>query len=155
MVSSVQKEIVVEASPERAFRVFTEHFDSWWPRAHHIGKADLKAAIMEGKPNGRWYEVDVDGTECDWGYVMVWEPPHRLVLAWQLDGQWEYDPSLVTEVEVTFTPVGAAGTRVELEHRYLERFGELEPAARQGLESPEGWGGLLQMFADAAREAAA
>ena len=154
-MSSVQKEIIVEAPLERAFRVFTEHFDSWWPRAHHIGKADLKAAILEGKPNGRWYEVDVDGTECDWGYVMVWEPPRRLVLAWQLDGQWEYNPSLLTEVEVTFTPVSASSTRVELEHRYLERFGELETAARAGLDSPEGWGGLLQLFAGAAREAAA
>src|SRR5262249_49980704 len=88
-MSSVNKEIVVEAPPERAFRVFTENFDNWWPRGHHIGKADMKAAIMEGRTNGRWYELGVDGTECDWGYVIAWEPPHRVVLAWQLDAQWQ------------------------------------------------------------------
>jgi uncharacterized protein YndB with AHSA1/START domain len=154
-MNSLQKEIVVEAPAERAFRVFTEHFDSWWPRGHHIGKADLKAAILEGKANGRWYEVGVDGSECDWGYVLEWDPPRRIVLAWQLDGNWDYDPSLVTEVEVTFTPLDAAHTRVELEHRNLERFGELAAAARQGLDSPEGWGGLLQMYAEAAFRSAA
>jgi uncharacterized protein YndB with AHSA1/START domain len=152
MVSSrVQKEVVVEAPPERAFRVFTEKFDSWWPRAHHIGKSDMKVAIIEPRPSGRWYEVGVDGVECDWGHVLVWEPPRRIVLAWQLNAQWEYEPSLITEVEVTFTPVGDASTRVELEHRYLERFGEMEETVRQGIDSPEGWGGLLQMYADAAR----
>lgn len=155
MVSSVNKEIVVEAPPERAFRVFTERFDSWWPRGHHIGKAEMKAAIMEGRPNGRWYELGVDGSECDWGYVIAWEPPRRVVLAWQLDAQWQYNPSLTTEVEVTFTPVGASSTRVELEHRYLERFGEMEETVRKGIDSPEGWSGLLQLFAKAAREVAA
>ena len=154
-MSSVNKEIVVQAPPERAFRVFTENFDSWWPRGHHIGKAEMKAAIMEGKPNGRWYELGVDGSECQWGYVIAWEPPRRVVLAWQLDGQWQYDPSLVTEVEVTFTPVGASATRVELEHRLLERFGENEEAVRKGIDSEEGWGGLLQLYGKAAQEEAA
>jgi len=154
-MSSVNKEIVVQAPPERAFRVFTENFDSWWPRGHHIGKAEMKAAIMEGKPNGRWYELGVDGSECQWGYVIAWEPPRRVVLAWQLDAQWQYDPSLVTEVEVTFTPVGASATRVELEHRLLERFGENEEAVRKGIDSEEGWGGLLQLYGKAAQEEAA
>lgn len=152
MSSSLQKQVVVEAPPERAFRVFTEKFDSWWPRGHHIGKSDMKTAIMESRANGRWYEVGVDGSECDWGRVLVWDPPRRLVLAWQLNGKWEYDPSLVTEVEVTFTPVGAASTRVVLEHRNLERFGELEQQVRKSIDSPEGWGGLLQLYAKAAQE---
>ena len=101
-MSSVNKEIVVQAPPERAFRVFTENFDSWWPRGHHIGKADMKAAIMEGRPNGRWYELGVDGSECDWGRVGAWEPPHRYVMLWMLNADWEYDPdeSKATEVEV-------------------------------------------------------
>ena len=148
-VSSVNKEILVEAPPERAFRVFTENFDSWWPRSHHIGKAELKAAVMEGRPNGRWYEIGVDGSECPWGYVIAWEPPHRVVLAWQLDGEWRYNPSLVTEVEVTFTPIGASGTRVELEHRNLERFGQFEESVRKSIGAEEGWGGLLRLYADA------
>jgi len=66
-MSSISKEIVVQAARERAVRVFTENFDSWWPRGHHIGKADMKAAIMEPRTNGRWYELGVDGSECDWG----------------------------------------------------------------------------------------
>jgi uncharacterized protein YndB with AHSA1/START domain len=151
-MSSVQKQIMVDAPPERAFRVFTEKFDSWWPRGHHIGKAEMKSAVMEGREKGRWYEVGVDGSECDWGYVLVWDPPRRVVLAWQLNAQWQYDPSLTTEVEVTFTPLGAASTRVELEHRYLERFGEMEESVRKGIDSEEGWGGLLRMYADAARD---
>ena len=154
-MSSVNKQIVVEAPPEKAFRVFTENFDSWWPRGHHIGKADMKAAIMEPRTNGRWYERGVDGSKCDWGYVIAWEPPHRVVLAWQLDGQWQYDPNLLTEVEVTFTPVSAGATRVELEHRNLERFGEHEEAVRKAIGSDEGWNGLLQLFAKAAQEEAA
>ena len=155
-MSSVNREIVVQASPERAFRVFTENFDSWWPRGHHIGKADMKAAVMEPKTNGRWYELGVDGSECDWGYVMAWEPPHRVLLAWQLDGQWQYNPSLVTEVEVTFTPIGSGATRVELEHRNLERFGEHEDAVRQAIGSEQGWNGLLQLYGKtAAQEEAA
>ena len=154
-MSSVNKEIVVQAPPERAFRVFTENFDSWWPRGHHIGKAEMKAAVIEGRPNGRWYELGVDGSECDWGYVMEWEPPRRVVLAWQLNGEWQYDPSLVTEIEVTFTPVGAGTTRVELEHRYLERFAEKEEAVRQAIGSEQGWNGLLQLYGKAAQEKAA
>ena len=154
-MSSVSREIVVQASPDRAFRVFTENFDSWWPRGHHIGKADMKAAIMEPRTNGRWYERGVDGSECDWGYVIAWEPPHRVVLAWQLNGQWQYDPNLVTEVEVTFTPVSAGATRVELEHRNLERFGEREEAVRKGIDSPEGWNGLLQLYSKVAQETSA
>ncbi|MEK6375320.1 MAG: SRPBCC domain-containing protein [Acidobacteriota bacterium] len=116
-----------------------------------VQKEVVVEAPPEPRPSGRWYEVGVDGVECDWGHVLVWEPPRRIVLAWQLNAQWEYEPSLITEVEVTFTPVGDASTRVELEHRYLERFGEMEETVRQGIDSPEGWGGLLQMYADAAR----
>ena len=154
-MSSISKDIVVQAAPERAFRVFTENFDSWWPRGHHIGKVDLKAAVMEPRANGRWYEVGVDGSQCDWGYVIAWEPPHRVLLAWQLDAQWQYDPSLVTEVEVTFTALGPSTTRVELEHRLLERFGEMEETVRKGIDSPEGWNGLLRLYGDAVQEEAA
>ena len=85
---SVNKEIVVQAPPERAFRVFTENFDSWWPRGHHIGKADMQAAILEGRANGRWYERGVDGSECDWGEVLAYDPPRRLMLSWQISSDW-------------------------------------------------------------------
>src|SRR5438094_4742023 len=117
----VRKSITVKASPERAFHVFAEEFDSWWPRTHHIGKVPMKKAIIEGKMGGRCYTEQTDGTDCDWGSVLVWDPPHRLVLAWQIDGQWQYEPDLAksSEVEVRFTAEGDGSTRIDLEHRHL------------------------------------
>lgn len=138
-------EILVEAPQERAFRVFTEKFDAWWPREHHIGTAEMKTAMLECKPGGRFYEQGVDGSECEWGKVLVWEPPRRLVLAWQINAEWKYDPSIVCEVEVSFTAEGPKRTRVELEHRNLERLGAAAAATRGMLDS--GWGKIMPMFA--------
>ena len=97
---AVRRQIVVEASPARAFAAFTEQLDAWWPRTHKIGKAPMKRAVMETKAGGRWFEIDDDGSECNWGKVLAWEPPRRLVLAWQINGRWQYDANLVTEVVV-------------------------------------------------------
>jgi uncharacterized protein YndB with AHSA1/START domain len=145
----VRKTITVKASPERAFRVFTEEFDSWWPRSHHIGKAPMKKAIMQGRVGGRCYTEQTDGTECDWGTVLVWDPPRKLVLAWQIDGRWQYEADLEksSEVEVSFTPEADGATRVDLEHRHLHRHGAAAAAVRTAIDSPNGWGGLLQLFA--------
>jgi uncharacterized protein YndB with AHSA1/START domain len=147
---SVRKSVTVEASLETAFRVFTEGIDRWWIRAHHIGAAELKQAVLEGREGGRWYEIGVDGTECEWGRVLRWEPPHRLVLNWQIDATWHFDPHLVTEVEILFAAEGPDRTRVELEHRDLDRFGDAQEQVRAAFESPEGWPGLLDRFAQAA-----
>jgi uncharacterized protein YndB with AHSA1/START domain len=152
-ISPVHKEIVVEAPPERAFRVFTSGFDKWWPREHHIGKAPLARAVMEPRAGGRWYEIGTDDSECNWGTVLVWEPPRRVVMAWKLNAEWQYDANLVTEVEVTFASAGPMQTLVTLEHRNLERFGEKAATTKQSLDSPQGWGGLLQLFAKSANEA--
>jgi uncharacterized protein YndB with AHSA1/START domain len=146
----VRKEIVVEAPVERAFRVFTDRFDSWWPRDHHILEAPLAQAVLEPRAGGRWYEIGDDGSQCDWGKVLVWDPPKRLVLAWQLNGQWQYDPGLVTELEIRFVPLGAMQTRVELEHRDMERLGDMAAATRSALDSPQGWITHLTRFAAAA-----
>lgn len=143
-VTAVRKELVVEAPQERAFRVFTEGINRWWPRAHHIGKAELKEAVLEPRAGGRWYERGVDGSECLWGKVLVYEPPRRLVLAWQINAQWQYDETFSTEVEVRFTSEGPKRTRVELEHRDLERFGEQQEQSRKAFES--GWGDILAEF---------
>jgi uncharacterized protein YndB with AHSA1/START domain len=147
---SVTKAITVEAPIERAFAVFTEGFDGWWPRGHHIGEADLDKAVMEPRAGGRWYERGVDGSECDWGSVLAWEPPRRVVLAWQLDGEWKHDPDFLTEVEVRFTAEGPDRTHVELEHRNLERFGDAMEKVRASIGSDDGWGGLLEAYAKAA-----
>lgn len=144
----VRKTLTVRATPETAFRVFTEGFDRWWPRSHHIGKAELARAIIEPKAGGRWYEVGVDGSECPWGEVLAWEPPGRLLLAWRLNAQWEYDPDLLTEVEVRFTALDDGQTRVDFEHRGFERMGAGGEAARAGVDSPSGWGAILAAFKD-------
>jgi uncharacterized protein YndB with AHSA1/START domain len=142
----VRYEVVVEAPQEKAFRVFTEGMNNWWSRTHKIGKGALKTAVLEPRVNGRWYEIDDDGSQCEWGKVLVWEPPRRLVLAWQINGQWQFDPELVTEVEVVFRAEGPGRTRVELEHRNLDRFGAAAEAIRKAFSAPDGWPGLLGNF---------
>ena len=144
----VRKSIRVEASPERAFDIFTNGIGLWWPKSHKIGPADLDRPIIEPKEGGRWYELDTDGSECEIGKVVVWDPPARLLLAWQLSAQWQFDPNLVTEVEVLFTPEGS-GTRVDLEHRNLERFGDTAEVFREAIDAPGGWSGLLALYAEA------
>jgi uncharacterized protein YndB with AHSA1/START domain len=147
--TAVRQTITVAAPQERAFRMFTEGFDQWWPRTHKIGGAELAEAVLEGREGGRWYERDLDGSECDWGTVLVWDPPARLVLAWQITGEWAYDADLHTEVEVTFASDGPDMTRVELEHRGLDAYGDRASEMRDTFESPGGWTGILERFAQA------
>jgi uncharacterized protein YndB with AHSA1/START domain len=146
--ASVKKSVVVSASVEHAFEVFTSGFDSWWPRGHHIGKSPMTEAVIEGKRGGRCYSKQADGTECDWGQILEWDPPHRFVLAWQISPEWGYEPNLAksSEVEITFTPEHGGGTRVDLEHRHFERTGPGGDAMRQGVSAPGGWGTLLDQF---------
>jgi uncharacterized protein YndB with AHSA1/START domain len=146
----VRKTITVKASAERAFKVFTEGFDTWWPRSHHIGKGALEMAVIEARLGGRCYGREADGTECPWGTVLVWEPPHRFVIAWQITHEWGYEPDLAksSEVEIQFTPQSEGGTRVDVEHRHFNRMGPSGATMRVGVDAPNGWGGLLQMFAD-------
>ena len=149
MLAPVRKSIVVRASVERAFRVFTEGMDSWWPRTHHIGASPMRRAIVEPRRGGRCYSEQVDGTECDWGTVLAWEPPYRLVMAWQVTHEWGYEPELArsSEVEVRFTPQPDGSTRVDLEHRHLDRHGPGAGSMRASVDSPNGWGALLALFA--------
>lgn len=148
-VTPVLKVISVKATVERAFDVFTRGFDSWWPREHHIGKSPLKRAVIEGKAGGRCYSEQVDGTDCPWGSVLVWHPPSRVVIAWQITPQWQYEPDLEksSEVEITFTPEAGGTTRVQLEHRHFERHGAGAAAMKAGVDSPNGWGGLMVLYA--------
>ncbi|MGA7924465.1 MAG: SRPBCC family protein [Candidatus Sulfotelmatobacter sp.] len=141
---TIRKQLMVEAPLDRAFRVFTANMGAWWPKEHHIGKATLKDCVIEPKVNGRWYELGEDGTACEWGKVLAWDPPRRVVLAWQLNAEFRYDPNFSTEVEVSFTTLGSQRTRVDFEHRNLERFGAA--AERLGKEMGEGWGKILQSF---------
>ena len=128
-------------------RGYCPHKGAWWPLAtHHIAEKDAETAIIEPRVGGRWFERATDGTECLWGKVLVWEPPSRLVLAWQISGEWAYDADLLTEVEVSFLPEGEGHTRVELEHRGLDAFGEKMDEVRRSIDSPGGWPGILERF---------
>jgi len=149
----VWRSVTVAAPRERAFAVFTAGFSSWWPLAsHHIGSADAAEIVIEPRAGGRWFERGVDGSECDWGRVLDWEPPSRVRLAWMLGPQWDYDPdeAHATEIEVRFVAEGAHATRVELVHSGFDRIpGGAE--IRVAVGRPNGWGGLLELYSEAAR----
>jgi uncharacterized protein YndB with AHSA1/START domain len=152
---AVRQSVVVEAPRDRAFGVFTEGMSSWWPmESYSIAPAPMAAAVIEPRTGGRWFERSEDGSECDWGRVLVWEPPERVVLAWQISAAWRRDPGLHTELEVRFTAEGDSRTRVELEHRGLETYGDQAEQMRTVLGSDNGWAGLLRRFAGAAGGAA-
>jgi uncharacterized protein YndB with AHSA1/START domain len=148
MVQPVNKSVTVKASPEHAFNVFTEGFDTWWPRQHHIGTSPLKKAIIEGWVGGRCYSQQMDGTDCPWGSILIWEPPQRFVFAWQITPDWHFQPDLAqsSEVEVTFTPESDGMTRVDLQHRNFERHGAGGEAMAMGVGSDGGWGMLMQLY---------
>jgi uncharacterized protein YndB with AHSA1/START domain len=149
-IPSIQRKITVNASAEKAFKVFTESLAAWWPNDYHIGEADVAGLVMEPEVGGRWFESGKDGTECDWGRVLAWEPPHRVVVTWQIDGNWQYDadPAHASEIEVRFTELEPGQTTVELEHRYLDRLVNGE-AAHAAVSDESGWNGILARFATA------
>lgn len=141
----IRKTLTVRATPETAFAVFTDGFDRWWPRAMHVGRSPLARAGIEPRVGGRWYGVGEDGTEDAWGDVLAWEPPRRLVLAWRINASFACDPTVHSEVEVTFTALEPGVTRVDFEHRQLENLGGDAEALRERMDG--GWGGILQAFA--------
>ncbi len=144
---AVQKTVEARAPRAIAFEVFTARMSAWWPMAtHHIGKADCADVVVEPRVGGRWFERGSDGSECDWGRVLVWQPPGRIVLAWQLSAEWKFDPAMHTEVEVRFVAVDAETTRIELEHRGLEAYGPAAGTMRDAFASPNGWGGMLEHY---------
>ena len=150
-VAPVRKTIDIETSPARAFRVFTEEFSLWWPlTTHHIGDQDAQTAVIEPHVGGRWFERTVDGSECDWGKVLVWDPPGRLVLSWQVNGAFKPDVTIDTEVEIRFVALGPARTRVELEHRRLDGYGTAADQMRGIFDSEGGWNRMLNAFANRA-----
>lgn len=142
----VKRSVVVKADVERSFTAFTSRIGRWWPRSHSISSTPLADVLIEPHAGGRWYERGADGAECEWGKVLVWEPPDRLILAWQLDANWKYDPTLVLEVEIKFTALEAGVTRVDLEHRNLEKYGDQATTVRDMLGSENGWLGILKSF---------
>jgi uncharacterized protein YndB with AHSA1/START domain len=147
--TSVRSSIVVDAPIERAFAVFTGDMGSWWPPEHHILESPLAEMVFEPRVGGHVYDRGTDGSECRWARVLVYEPPQRVVISWDISLQWqlETDPTKTSEVEVRFFAEAPQRTRVELEHRGLERHGEGWEQMRDAVGSPEGWPVGLGRFA--------
>jgi uncharacterized protein YndB with AHSA1/START domain len=145
-IAPIVRTVIVKASPQRAFDAFTADIVQRWPKGHTIGVQPFAQVVMEPRVGGRWFERDADGAETNWGKVLAWDPPGRLLLAWQISTAWAYDADLLTEVEMSFAPQADGTTLVTLEHRKLELFGE--KAAAHSDQLGNGWPALLQAFAD-------
>jgi uncharacterized protein YndB with AHSA1/START domain len=148
--TSIRHEIVVQAPIERAFSVFTERFDSFKPREHNLLGVDIAETIFEPHVGGHVYDRGVDGSECRWARVLAYEPPDRVVISWDISPQWqiETEPGKTSEVEVRFIAEASDRTRVELEHRHLDRHGAGWEAVREGVDSDAGWPLYLHRFAE-------
>lgn len=149
-VTAVRSSVVVDAPIDRAFLVFTKDIGNWWPPEHHILEAKLVDIVFEPRPGGNIYDRGEDGSECRWARVLAYEPPHRVVFTWDISLQWELepDPAKTSEVEVRFISEGPDRTRVELEHRAIERHGDGWEQMRDAVGSGEGWDTGLRSFAN-------
>jgi uncharacterized protein YndB with AHSA1/START domain len=148
--TSVRSSIVVEAPLERAFSVFTEGIGSWFPSAYNLLDVDIAERVFEPRVGGRIYDRGTDGTECHWARVLAYEPPDRVVFSWDIGAQWqiETDPARTSEVEVWFFAEAPERTRVELEHRHLDRHGDGWEQTRDAVGGDGGWPGCLRAFAE-------
>jgi len=146
--TTVHCAIVVDAPVERAFEVFTEDFDQVKPREHNMLQVDISETVFEPRVGGRVYDRGVDGSEYQWARVLAFEPPNRVVFSWDLSPQWQIESDLerTSEVEVRFIAETAERTRVELEHRNLDRHGEGWEDARDAVGGEGGWPLYLQRY---------
>lgn len=150
----VQESVLVEAPIDRAFEVFTEGMASWWPESHHILEGELAEMVFEPRAGGHIYDRATDGTECRWARVLAYDPPNRVVFSWDITLAWEIeaDPAKASEVEVRFIPEDSERTRVELEHRHIDRHGDGWERMRDAVGSPNGWRVGLEAFAQRAAQ---
>lgn len=150
---SVRQSVTVDAPIERAFDRFTAGIGSWWPAEHHLLQAELAEMVFEPRVGGHIFDRGVDGSECRWSRVLACDPPQRVVFTWDINPQFqlEPDPAKTSEVEVQFHAEGPGRTRVELEHRHLDRHGDGWEGLRDALGSRDGWPQELERFAEAAR----
>jgi uncharacterized protein YndB with AHSA1/START domain len=147
--TSIRTDVLVDAAQDRAFKLFTEQFDKIKPREHNMLGVDIAESVFEPHAGGRVYDRGVDGSERQWGRVLLFEPPERIVFTWDISPYWqiETDLSKASEVEIRFIAESADRTRVELEHRHLDRHGDGWEGLRAGVEGDEGWPLYLARYA--------
>jgi uncharacterized protein YndB with AHSA1/START domain len=148
--TSIRHSVVVDAPIDTAFKVFTEDFGRFKPPEHNLLGVELVETVFEPWAGGSLYDRGVDGSECRWGRVLVYEPPNRILVSWDISPTWqiETDPGRTSEFEVRFVPETLGRTRVELEHRNLERHGDGWEGVRDGVDGDQGWPLYLSRFAD-------
>ncbi len=148
--TSIRHEVVVEVPIERAFSIFTQSFGTFKPREHNMLSVEIAETVFEPRQGGHVYDRGTDGSECRWALVLAYEPPDRVVISWDIDPHWQIETDLdkTSEVEVRFIAETPDRTRVELEHRYLDRHGAGWQAVRGGVDSEGGWPLYLRRFAD-------
>jgi uncharacterized protein YndB with AHSA1/START domain len=154
-VTSIKTDVVVGAPIERAFRVFTERFDQIKPHEHNMLEVDIAESVFEPRAGGRVYDRGVDGSECQWGRVLAYEPPERIVFTWDISPTWQIETDLdrASEVELRFTAETPERTRLTLEHRHLDRHGEGWQGLREGVAADQGWPLYLARYAAQAQGA--
>jgi uncharacterized protein YndB with AHSA1/START domain len=148
--TAVRTDIVVQAPRERAFQVFAERFDQIKPREHNMLAVDIAESVFEPRAGGRVYDRGVDGSECQWGRVIAYEPPERIVFSWDISPRWQVEDDLerASEVEVRFVVEAPDRTRLELEHRHLDRHGDGWQSSREALAGEQGWPLYLARYAE-------
>jgi uncharacterized protein YndB with AHSA1/START domain len=153
--TSIKTDVVVDAPIEHAFRVFSERFDQIKPREHNMLQVDIAESVLEPRSGGRLYDRGIDGSECQWGRVLAYEPPARIVFTWDISPHWQIETDLdrASEVEVRFTEETPERTRVTLEHRHLDRHGDGWQGLREGVAGDQGWPLYLTRYAEQAQGA--
>jgi uncharacterized protein YndB with AHSA1/START domain len=146
-IAPVRKAVVVEATPQRAFEIFTTGIDAWWPKSHSIGATPIVKSIIEPFVGGRWYTHHEDGKDVVIGHVRAWEPGARFAVSWEISTEWKPDPraEFASEVEVRFAAEGTGRTRVELLHHQFERMGA-EPGEKMRTGVDGGWAPILEVY---------
>jgi hypothetical protein len=153
-LAAVRKTVRVKAPIDHAFEVFTSGLTRWWPTTHGVGGKPIEKVMMEPRLGGRWLEIATDGTETPVGTITLWEPPHRMVMIWQVNAQWKPDVTMRSEVDVRFAADGADATVVELVHHKFETMGA-EAGASMRKDVNGGWPGLLERFVSEAERGTA
>ena len=144
-IEPVRKSVRLEAPIAHAFQVFTSGLTRWWPPNHGIGKKPIAKVLLEPRLGGHWLEISEDGTETEVATIIHWEPPHRLIMLWQVNAQWKPDSTMQSEVDVRFTAETPNATRVELLHHKFESMGA-EAGASMRKDVAGGWPGLIDRF---------
>jgi len=148
--TSVRSSTVVDAPIEHAFSVFTDGIGSWFPSQYNLLEVEIAERVFEPRVGGQVYDRGTDGSECHWARVLAYEPPERVTISWDISPHWqiETDPAKTSEVDVRFIAETPERTRVELEHRNIDRHGDGWEQTREAVEGEGGWSGCLQSFAE-------